>query len=207
MARENRSYLDCARIRRRRDHSSAIASGLIPNIKPLLDLHIRDTVIRVGGDGNYYMTGSTGDDIWNHNDGVELWRSPDLQKWEYLGIVWNTMKNGTWEREPRDLHGKQVVTIWAPEFHYLKSKNNYFICLSMAPSGISLAKSSTGKPQGPYVNCVPGTAKQLRGGIDATIFEDDDGKVYFANGGAESISLMNDDMSAFAETRPVKVED
>jgi hypothetical protein len=54
---------------------------LLPPIKPLLKLHIRDTVICLGGDGNYYMTGSTGDNIWAFNDGVELWRSPDLKKW------------------------------------------------------------------------------------------------------------------------------
>jgi xylan 1,4-beta-xylosidase len=163
-----------------------------------MDLHIRDTVIRPGGDGNYYMTGSTGDDIWRFNDGVELWRSPDLQHWDYLGVVWRTMTDGTWEKTPQDLHGKNVVTNWAPEFHYI-SKRNYFVCLSMAPGGISLLKSTTGKPGGPYVNCVPGGGK-LRGWIDATLFEDEDGQVYFVNGGAGNISRMNDDMSSFAET-------
>jgi xylan 1,4-beta-xylosidase len=113
---------------------SAVKDGLLPPITPIWDLHLRDTVICLGGDGNYYMTGSSGADIWDHNDGVELWRSTDLRKWDYLGLVWDTHRDGTWEKKPQDLHGKPVVTIWAPEIHYVKK--NYFIVLSMAPGGI-----------------------------------------------------------------------
>ena len=40
--------------------ASVAKSGLLPPIKPIWDAHIRDSVIVVGGDGNYYMTGSTG---------------------------------------------------------------------------------------------------------------------------------------------------
>jgi xylan 1,4-beta-xylosidase len=192
-------------VRTKPTSNSAVKAGLLPPIHPLLDLHIRDTVICLGGDGNYYMTGSTGDDIWAFNDGVELWRSPDLKTWEYLGLVWDVRKDGTWEKEPRDLHGKPTVTVWAPEIHYLKKLNTYVICLSMAPGGISLLKSTTGKPEGPYVNTVPGGKPLRSGGIDATVFEDDDGRVYFTNGGGGTISLMKDDLSGFAETRAVKL--
>src|ERR1043166_3033988 len=173
--------------------ASVVKDGLLPPIKPLWELHLRDTVICLGGDGNYYMTGSSGDNIWDFNDGVDLWRSKDLQKWDYLGVVWNVRRDGTWEKEPRDLHGKPTVTIWAPEIRYLKKLNTYVIVLSMAPSGISLLKSTTGKPEGPYVNTVPG-GKQLRGGIDPTVFEDDDGKVYFTNGPGGTIRLLKDDL-------------
>jgi len=183
---------------------TVVKEGKLPPIKPLLDLHIRDTVITLGGDGNYYMTGSTGKDIWAFNDGVELWRSPDLIKWDYLGLVWVTDRDGTWEKTPKDLHGKPTVTIWAPEIHYLKKLNTYAIVLSMAPGDISILKSSGGKPEGPYVNPVPGAGK-LRGGIDATLFEDDDGKVYFTNGAGGTINLMKDDLSGFAETRKVEL--
>jgi xylan 1,4-beta-xylosidase len=183
--------------------NAAVTEGILPPIKPLYDLHIRDTVIILGGDGNYYMTGSTGDDIWAFNDGVELWRSPDLKKWEYLGLVWDVHKDGTWEKEPRDLHGKPTVTVWAPEIHYLKKLNTYVICLSMAPGGISLLKSTTGKPEGPYANTVPGGKPLRPGGIDATIFEDDDGKVYFTYGSGGKISLLKNDLSGIAEMRNV----
>jgi len=182
---------------------SAVTEGLLPPIKPLLKLHIRDTVICLGGDGNYYMTGSTGDNIWAFNDGVELWRSPDLKKWDYVGLVWDVMKEGTWEKTPRDLHGKPTVAIWAPEIHYLKKLNTYVIVLSMAPAGITLLKSTTGKPEGPYVNPVPDGKPLRSGGIDPTIFEDDDGKVYFTYSGGGVISLLKDDLSGFADTRTV----
>ena len=184
---------------------AAVKAGLIPNLKPLIpDMQLRDTIVRLGGDGNYYLTGSSGADIWDFNSGVELWRSPDLQDWEYVGLVWSLAKDATWEKEPRDLHGKPTVTIWAPEIIYLKKLKTYVIVLSMAPGGISLLKSTTGKPEGPYVNTVP-SGKPLRGGIDATLFEDDDGKIYFTNGAGGTINLMKDDLSGFAETRKVEL--
>ncbi len=76
---------------------SAVTNGLIPNLKPLIaDTQLRDTIVILGGDGNYYLTGSSGADIWDFNDGIELWRSADLKKWDYDGEVWTFDKNGTW---------------------------------------------------------------------------------------------------------------
>jgi len=126
---------------------SVVKLGLIPEVKPLMDIQMRDTVIRVGGAGMYYLTGSTGEDIWDHNDGVELWRSADLKKWDYLGLVWSFEKDGTWEREWR-WHRKPVRALWAPEFHYIKRLKNYFITLSMPPGDRGILKSTTGKPVG-----------------------------------------------------------
>jgi len=75
--------------------------GLLPPIKPIWELHLRDTTICLGGDGNYYMTGSTGDNIWDRVDGVELWRSQDLQHWDYLGLVWSMARDATWQKKYR----------------------------------------------------------------------------------------------------------
>ena len=184
---------------------SAVKSGIVEPIKPLIEAHIRDTVIILGGDGNYYMTGSTGDNIWWFNDGVELWRSKDLKKWDYLGLVWSIEKDGTWEKEWRDLHGKPARAIWAPELHYIKG--NYYIGLSMAPGNISVLKSTTGKPEGPYKN-VLADGKPLANGIDATFFEDTDGKIYFTYSNPNKIARMKDDMSGLAEPmRPVVLAD
>ena len=77
---------------------SAVHDGFIPPLRPIWELHLRDTIICLGGDGNYYMTGSTGENIWAYNRGVELWKSLDLVKWQYLGLVWDMDKEGTWER-------------------------------------------------------------------------------------------------------------
>ena len=175
---------------------SVVKDGLLPAIKPLLDVQMRDPSICLGGDGNYYLTGSTGMDIWDHNDGIELWRSPDLKKWDYLGLVWSIERDGTWEKQWRDLHGKPARAVWAPEIHYLHG--NYFIPFSMASGGIGLLKSATGKPEGPYVNALK-EDKPLMGGIDPTLFQDDDGKVYFTFLGASWIARMKDDMSGLAE--------
>ena len=154
---------------------SVVKLGLLPGIEPLMDIQVRDTVIRIGGDGMYYLTGSTGEDIWDHNDGVELWRSADLKKWDCLGLVWSFEKDATWQREWR-WHHKPVRALWAPEIHYIKRLKNYFITLSMPPGDRGLLKSSTGKPEGPYVNALAGDGKWL-GDIDASLFEEDDGTV------------------------------
>jgi beta-xylosidase len=55
-------------------------------------------------------------------------------------------------------------------------------------------RSTTGKPEGPYVNALANDGF-FKGGIDGTLFEDDDGKVYFTSGGTSSILMMNDDLS------------
>jgi hypothetical protein len=175
---------------------SAVKKGLLPPIVPLIDAQVRDTIVCRGGDGNFYLTGSTGQNIWAFNDGVELWSSPDLKRWEYLGLVWSIEKDGTWEKQWRGLHGKPSRAVWAPELHYVRG--SYVICLSMAPSGIAILKSTTGKATGPYVHAFS-AEKPLANGIDPTLFEDDDGKVYFTYGSATRIARLKDDLSGFAE--------
>jgi beta-xylosidase len=174
---------------------SAVSAGLLPPIRPLLEAHVRDTIVCLGGDGHYYMTGSTGDNIWAFNDGVELWRSADLQSWHYLGLVWSIERDGGWERQWRTLHDLPSRAVWAPEIHYLRG--NYYICLSMAPSGTSILKSSTKRPEGPYIHAFS-AERAITGGIDPTLFEDDDGKVYFTWGSATQIVEMKPDLSGFA---------
>jgi xylan 1,4-beta-xylosidase len=175
---------------------SAVTSGILPAISPLIDVQVRDTIVCRGGDGNFYMTGSTGENIWAYNRGVELWRSPDLKTWSYLGLVWDMDKEGTWEKTWRDLHGKPCRAIWAPELHYIRK--NYYICLSIAPTGISILKSTTGKPAGPYVHAFS-PDKPIVNGIDPTLFEDNDGSVYFTYASATKIARLKDDLSGLAE--------
>jgi beta-xylosidase len=172
---------------------TAVTNGLLPPLRPIWDLHLRDTSICTGEDGFYYMTGSTGDNIWDINDGVELYRSADLKKWDYLGLVWSVDRDGTWEKKYR--------FVWAPEIHIVH--HNFVIAYCMngpagesAGSGTGLLVSKTGKPEGPYVNPVAAD-RPLTGGIDGTVFEDDDGKVYFTNGSGGALHLMKPDLSAF----------
>jgi beta-xylosidase len=181
---------------------SAVARGLIPPIKPMMELHIRDTQICVGGDGRYYMTGSTGDNIWAFNDGVELWRSDDLKSWDYLGLVWSIERDGGWEKNWRMRKGVPFRALWAPEIHYVGG--TYAIVHSMSRAGLAILKSVSGKPEGPYRHAFSPDAP-LRKGIDATLFQDDDGSVWFTYGSAEEIVRLKDDLSGYAEEwRPTR---
>lgn len=191
--------------------ASVVKEGLLPPIKPVWNVHMRDTDIILGGDGNYYLTGSSGDNIWYYNDGIELWRSPDLQTWSYLGLVWSVDRDGGWEKFWRDHHQHPTRAIWAPEIRYIHK--NYYLTFGMPPGGMSILKSTTGKPEGPYVHATD-PDRPIVGGIgptsesfliDPTLFEDDDGKVYFTYGPGKIVGQLKDDLSGFAET-PRSVE-
>ncbi len=176
-----------------RASASAVRSGLLPPLRPIWELHLRDTTICLGGDGNYYMTGSTGDNIWDRVDGVELWRSPDLQHWDYLGLVWSMAKDATWQ--------KQYRYIWAPQIVYLKKLNTYCIALGWGPGGpTGILRSTSGKPEGPYANPLAQDAVATPNRIDAALFEDDDGTVYYTDGGGGSIRKLKPDLSGFEGT-------
>lgn len=182
--------------------TEAIDSGRVPPILPAIELHVRDAVVTLGGDGNYYMTGSTGDNIWAYAKGIELWRSNDLMEWSYIGLVWDIDKEADewvreWRRYPNDESTQGVRAVWAPEIHYLPKHDNYYICFSMCPNGIGLLKSSTGNPEGPYVNCWAKKNEMVAKAIDPTLFEDEDGSVYMTFSGGGTIYKLKDDLSGF----------
>lgn len=68
---------------------------------------------------------------------------------------------------------------------------------TFAPLGIrtGLFKSTTGKPEGPYVDVVNGPIVK---GIDGSLFEDDNNKVYFLHDNC-MIAQMNKEMNGFVE--------
>lgn len=176
---------------------SVVAKGLLPQIKPLMDVQMRDTHCIRAADGYYYLTGSTGQDIWDHNDGIEVWRSPDLHDWEYLGLVWSLERDATWAKQwRRHPKGNPIRSVWAPEIHYVMG--NFFLVYSMAPNGLGMLRSTTGKAQGPYVNAFAGPDEPIVPAIDGTLFQDDDGKVYLGYLNSR-IALLNEDLSGLAE--------
>lgn len=182
-------------------YGEVVKKGLLPDIKPLLDIHIRDAVVILGGDGYYYMTGSTGNNVFYYNEGIELYRSANLKKWEYLGVIWNIDREGGWEKNAWEekpwSDGKPVRAVWAPELHYIKG--NYYICLSMSSAQMSILKSTTGQPEGPYKHTHDPQSPLPVKGIDPSLFEDENGSVYFIYGSARQIAKMNDDLSGFSE--------
>jgi xylan 1,4-beta-xylosidase len=172
----------------------------LPPIKPLFDYPLRDTSIAVGHDGAYYLTGTTGyPDWWAVTGDIQVWRSADLEHWAPVAgkprersVVWNVDRDGTWEKRIPIRDGAPFRPLWAPEISFLKG--TYWIAYSI-PYGVGggLLKSTSGKPEGPYVAMfrdVPAVDA-----IDLSLFEDD-GKVYLV-WGAGNIRQLNDALDGF----------
>ncbi len=71
---------------------------------------------------------------------------------------------------------KNSAAFGRPEIHFIQ--HNFCITYSMQGGGTGILISKTGKPEGPYINPIKADAP-LTDGIDATIFQDDDGKGLF----------------------------
>jgi len=175
--------------------ASAPAPRLPADLKPLFDYPVRDTCICLGPDGTYYLTGTTGHPAWwVTNEGIRMWKSKDLKNWEPMGLVWSFEKDATWQKGKTEKDGKVRRAIWAPEVHYVKGNFYFAYCVNYGGTGI--LRSTTSKPEGPYEDIKKDGP--LTANIDASLFADDDGKVYFLwqNG---MIARMKDDMSGLAE--------
>ncbi len=163
-------------------------------VRKLFDTPLRDTSICRGPDGTWYLTGTV-EPFWNYNQGICLWKSPDLVKWEPMGMVWK-YGDSPWHKPY--LAAKKPL--WAPEVHFLKG--TFWLTYSMPghdgtakTSGCGLLKSTSGKAEGPYVDMHP--AERLGDEIDASLFEDG-GTVYFLWHSGK-IAPLKPDMSGFAK--------
>jgi beta-xylosidase len=157
------------------------------NLEPLLDVPLRDTAITQAPDGVWYLIGTPqdGDGGFQNNDGVRLWRSRDFKNWEDIGQVWSIEKDaGTpasaWQKEkrvnPDKPDGPLVRGMTSPEIHALR--DTFWITYSMNGQGTGLLKSKSGKPEGPFEDL----GRITRDGSDASLFQDDDGSVYWVVG-------------------------
>jgi beta-xylosidase len=168
---------------------------VLPGLRKLMDTPLRDTSICLGPDGTWYLTGTV-EPFYGFNEGIKLWRSPDLNKWEPLGFVWK-YGGSPWHKPYLD----KKKSLWAPEVHYLKG--TFWLTYSLPgwdgtgkTSGTGLLKSTTGKPEGPYVDVQPD--ERIGDEIDASLFQDDDRTVYFL-WHCGKIARMKPDMSGLAE--------
>lgn len=204
------------------DEATRIPQGTVP----ILDYWMRDTWITYGPDSCYYMIGTTADPMrkfvgqthcWDWNNGLYLFSSNDMKDWTNLGLIWSMDKDGTWQRDPkvfangdkfekRSLNGdpldNKFRAVWAPELHYIKSQNNWFIvtCMNNTAKGKGsfILRSTTGRPEGPYENIAGNEDGPLFNNIDGSLFEDEDGTVYFV-GHNHYIARMKKDMSDIDE--------
>ena len=146
-------------------------------IEPVLNHPLRNPSVCLGPDGYYYLTGTTGYPDWElTNDGIRLWRSPDLIHWEALGKIWDIDRHGTWQRtfRPRQVRGKtvNVRAVWGPELHW--SGQAFYIVYAMNYGGIGLLKSQSDQASGPYedLGCL------VDKGHCPSLFWDRDNRVY-----------------------------
>lgn len=149
------------------------ARPALPPLKPLFDFPLRDTCICVADDGWYYLTGTTGYPTWwQTNEGIRVWKSPDLKSWEPLGLVWTFERDGTWQKEFKERMNSRGETerlraIWAPEIHFFRG--TFWIAYCVNYGGTGILKSTSGKAEGPYVDIKPGGP--LTGEIDASLLD------------------------------------
>jgi beta-xylosidase len=191
-------------------------------VKPLFDYWIRDTFITFAPDGFYYLTGTTRtagqESAFLTNDGIELWRSPDLKRWEHLGLVWSFERDATWQKEFKYRHDdkerKQPYrALYAPEIQLINGW--YYITASInwpaqeGELGNSLDWPNLGGKKefsrtfllrsrsaaGPYEDAGGGPMTTR---IDSSLFIDDDATVYYVWQDGR-IAKMKPDMTGFAE--------
>ncbi|KMT65567.1 family 43 glycosylhydrolase [Catenovulum maritimum] len=140
---------------------------------------LRSPYITLADDGYYYLTGTTAGSHWGSQIGVKIWRSENLIDWQDLGLVWDLYRDGikqsSWHLEQKILHPefKNLRAIWSPELHYIN--NTWWIPHSMNLGGHGLLKSTSGKPEGPYM-ALPAVSKS---GIDPHLFRHNNQTYYF----------------------------
>ena len=169
----------------------------LPGLRKLMNIYLRDPSICSGPNGTWYLIGTV-----NPPEGIKVWKSNDLVKWDSLGMVWKPGASA-WHKP----YIKQGRPLWAPEIHYING--TFWITYSMPGwsatdpkifdaknSGSGLLKSISGKAEGPYQDVQPG--KRMGDEIDASLFQDDDGSVYFLWHSGK-IAKMKPDMSGLAE--------
>lgn len=184
--------------------NSVEQSGLgLPKIAPLFDQFLRDTSIVLAPDGMYYMTGTTGGpEMMVVTSDLSVWKSPDLWNWSPVRdtprqstMVWNIDRDGTWMKPITLRDGEPFRPLWAPEIHYING--TFWIPFSVPRHGVTLLRSTSGKAEGPYEIAI-NPDRPVSTGIDASLFQDEDGTVYFLYGGGW-IARMKPDMSGIAE--------
>ncbi len=172
-----------------------LEKGVIGSLHPitaLKDEKIRDPSVCVGHDGAYYLVGTKAWGWRMPDGGIEMWRSTDLTDWKPLGFVWTFKGQATWQ-QPKQFEGRECKSLWAPEVRYFGG--TYWITYSLNWMVTGILKSTSGKPEGPYVDPV---GKPITEGIDGFFFPDADGKTYFLWAGGK-IAQLKSDGTGFAE--------
>ena len=199
------------------------AGGAWADIYPLIDRDVRDFCILNAPDGYYYLTGS--EPGYNYHPtgyqsrdqvGINIWRSKDLKSWEAMGQVWKAddhpLTSAGLTSDVESYGGKFAsFIVYDTEMHYLKG--TYWLLASMEfkkgrwwednGMAILLFKSTSGKPEGPYVLHWRDKHDDRGRFWTPNLFQDDDGKCYLIGGGRGcNISLLKDDLTGVEKHLP-----
>lgn len=174
-------------------------------IAPLIDVPLRNPSVCRGGDGAWYLTGTTADRHpdgeldFRNNSGIQLWRSSDRINWQDLGVVWK-LRRGVgdfgndfrWQQYYRlGPDGTYDRGILSPEISF--HEGTYYLTFAMSGGGTGLLRASD--PRGPWEQ----VARLTTRGEDASLFFDVDGSAYWV-WGMGWIARLRDDLRALAET-------
>jgi len=169
---------------------AVLEKGAVALLKPAGDFVIRDPHVSTGPDGMYYLTGTSDKpygNFWDRNNQLHVWSSKDLKEWNHVAKVWDLAEDGTWENNIYE-----NPCLWAPEMIYLYG--TFWITYSLKGGGTGLIKSVSGQAEGPYIDM----GRMTNTDIDSSLFQDDDGQVYFVWQDGK-IARMKPDMTGFAE--------
>lgn len=159
---------------------------------------IRDPFILLEN-GTYYLTGTIPPFWTGQNDGVKLWKSDDLLRWEEIGIILpsTAAKKDDWFRD----------YWWAPEIH--KTNGRFYLTVNCRNNDIGIGQNPliavSDAIDGEYKILNAGEPlftkeKQAKGicigdhGNDANLFTDDDGKTYLSTCCFEGIHICEIDL-------------
>ncbi|NQX59728.1 family 43 glycosylhydrolase [Paenibacillus qinlingensis] len=151
-------------------------------IERILDVSLSDASICKGPDYMYYLTGTT------DGSNIQVWTSPDFKSWSEPNTVWSLEKDGTWQKASEGSNG-----ICSPEIHYVKGA--FWITYGLKEGGTGLLRSLSASVQGPFRDM----GKITDDGQDASLFEDEDGAVYWVYGNG-NIARMTEDLTGLVES-------
>ena len=148
-----------------------------PAPNPLLSGFHPDPSVCAGHDGAYYLTTSTF--MWR--PGLPIYRSEDFRTWslvghvvpDFCGLMSDDETSNFKHQTSNTLHDDDGV--WAPTIRY--NDGTYYVVFTFHGKNSRNYLTTAKEPAGPWTK--PVHIKEGDGGIDPSIFFDDDGKCYW----------------------------
>ena len=145
----------------------AVLTAFAGEVSPLLSGFHPDPSVTRGADGAYYLVTSTF--MWN--PGIPVYRSDDFRSWSRVGHALPDIASVI---EPGD-EFTDDDGVWAPTIRF--HGGTYYVVFAFHGREFRNYLTTARDPAGPWTK--PVHVKAADGGIDPSLFFDDDGKVYW----------------------------